>query len=269
MTESATDVLRSVLTDLDPADGHYLLNPPRAFLDAFAVVGTELDEIPMFRILVSHDVARWARDTFPTAARIQTLVDTGLVEFREGPVEAYSSAIVSQQEVFSLVAFEGTARQFHTGDAAFATDAHSECVDLWTDAEPYSLRAPALPQALAQAELKLGQEFQQAFEESLGIADEFDNPQEFHPVRATLLLAAAQEILHYKVSKWGENVGLASSASYSRHKTTLESDGVIETEKVQVEIGRPRQRLFLTEEYRQRIDEEGVDAVLREVARVE
>jgi hypothetical protein len=51
--------------------------------------------------------------------------------------------------------------------------------------------------------------------------------------------------LLYDISKWGEDVGLASKATFSRTKTDLEEAGVVATEKVPIEVGRPRLRLRL------------------------
>jgi hypothetical protein len=269
MSESVTEVFRSVVAELDPASDYYLLNPSRAVLDALGVVGIESDRLPTFRVLASHEIAGWVRDAFITAARIETLAQEGVVEFRRSHVERDSPTIVGEREAFPIVAIGESAKQFHTDDTEFVGDVHAECVDLWADAQPYGVRAPALPEALEQAEARLGQEFQRAFEQSLTVADEFENPAEFCPIRATLLLAAVHEILHYDVSRWGEDVGVASRASYSRRKSTLESEGVIEAETVVTDLGATRHRLGLTDEYRQRIDEEGVESVLREVARTE
>ncbi|MFB6184704.1 MAG: DUF5821 family protein, partial [Haloarculaceae archaeon] len=47
------------------------------------------------------------------------------------------------------------------------------------------------------------------------------------------------------ISKWGEDIGLASKATFSRTKTKLEDMGLIDTEKVPIDVGRPRLRLML------------------------
>ncbi|MFW6153464.1 MAG: hypothetical protein ACOC42_03805, partial [Halobacteriota archaeon] len=49
--------------------------------------------------------------------------------------------------------------------------------------------------------------------------------------------------LLYDVSKWGEDIGLASKATFSRKKSELEDAGVIDTEKEYIDVGRPRLRL--------------------------
>jgi len=64
-------------------------------------------------------------------------------------------------------------------------------------------------------------------------------------VALTLLAAAKQEIQLYEISRWGEDVGLASKATFSRAKGRLEDQGMIATEKVPLDVGRPRLRLQL------------------------
>ena len=69
-------------------------------------------------------------------------------------------------------------------------------------------------------------------------------------VALTLLAAAAHEIQLYEISKWGEEVGLASKATFSRTKGRLEEQSVIATEKVPIDVGRPRLRLRLGDQLR-------------------
>lgn len=64
-------------------------------------------------------------------------------------------------------------------------------------------------------------------------------------VTISLLVAARNEVLLYDISKWGEDVGIASKATFSRTKTKLEELGLIDTEKVPIDVGRPRLRLKL------------------------
>jgi hypothetical protein len=49
--------------------------------------------------------------------------------------------------------------------------------------------------------------------------------------------------LLYDISKWGEDVGIASKATFSRTKSKLEESDLITTEKVPIDVGRPRLRL--------------------------
>jgi len=61
-------------------------------------------------------------------------------------------------------------------------------------------------------------------------------------------VAARNGDLLYDISRWGEDVGIASKATFSRTKTRMEESGVIATEKVPIDVGRPRLRLRLGDE---------------------
>jgi hypothetical protein len=67
-------------------------------------------------------------------------------------------------------------------------------------------------------------------------------------VTISLILAARNGELLYDISKWGEDVGLASKATFSRTKSALEDLGLIATEKVPIDVGRPRLRLKFADE---------------------
>src|SRR5699024_7273037 len=67
-------------------------------------------------------------------------------------------------------------------------------------------------------------------------------------VGVSVLVAAKHGELLYDISVWGEDVGLASRATFSRIKAQLEEEGLITTEKVPIDVGRPRMRLRLGDE---------------------
>ena len=58
---------------------------------------------------------------------------------------------------------------------------------------------------------------------------------------------------------------MASKATFSRTKTRLEERGLIETEKVPIDVGRPRLRLLLGEERLREADAEELASVAREL----
>jgi len=68
-------------------------------------------------------------------------------------------------------------------------------------------------------------------------------------------------VLLYDISKWGEDVGIASKATFSRTKTRLEELGLIDTEKVPIDVGRPRLRLKLGDERLHDADAEEIASV--------
>jgi predicted transcriptional regulator len=84
-------------------------------------------------------------------------------------------------------------------------------------------------------------------------------------VGLSLLVAAKHEQLLYDISRWGEDTGVASKATFSRTKTHLEEQGLIETEKVPIDVGRPRLRLILGNERLREAGTEELSSVAREL----
>jgi len=66
-------------------------------------------------------------------------------------------------------------------------------------------------------------------------------------VALTLLAAAKNSELFYDVVKWGEDVKVASKATFSRRKDFLVNLGVIYEESVKTPFGRPKIRLKLND----------------------
>jgi hypothetical protein len=84
-------------------------------------------------------------------------------------------------------------------------------------------------------------------------------------VAVSLLVAAKHEQLLYDISHWGEDEGVASKATFSRTKTNLEEQGLLETEKVPIDVGRPRLRLLLGNERLREADAEELVGVAYEM----
>jgi predicted transcriptional regulator len=84
-------------------------------------------------------------------------------------------------------------------------------------------------------------------------------------VTISLLVAAKNEELFYDISRWGEDVGVASKATFSRMKNELEDTGLIETEKVPVDVGRPRQRLTIKDDRLKQASSDQIAAVAESI----
>lgn len=88
---------------------------------------------------------------------------------------------------------------------------------------------------------------------------------ELDEVGLSLLVAAKHEQLLYDISRWGEDAGIASKATFSRTKTHLEERGLLETEKVPIDVGRPRLRLLIGNERLGETDAEELASAAREL----
>jgi len=86
------------------------------------------------------------------------------------------------------------------------------------------------------------------FEAAMETLDELVTPA-INEVDTVLLVAAANEVLPYDLSRWAEDIQFCSGVTLSRNKSELVDLNVVTTEKVPMDVGRPRQRLLLTEAY--------------------
>ena len=79
------------------------------------------------------------------------------------------------------------------------------------------------------------------------------------------MLFRSHELQLYDISRWGEDTGVASKATFSRTKTRLEDRGLIDTTKVPIDVGRPRLRLLLGDERLQEADIDDLASVAQEL----
>jgi hypothetical protein len=85
------------------------------------------------------------------------------------------------------------------------------------------------------------------------------------PVTVGLLVGASHELEFSDLVEWGEDSGLASRAKFSRTKQRLEAAGIIDTDSVNIGVGRPRQRLILADEALASLDASELVATARTV----
>lgn len=122
----------------------------------------------------------------------------------------------------------------------------SEFKRLQEQAEHIEIDVPPWDQLLSELESQVNRSTREEFE-TLVRAAQISDLKSLDEVSVALIAAAQSESLLYDISRWGEDVGLASKATFSRRKSALEEDGMIYTEKSPVDVGRPRLRLLLSD----------------------
>jgi hypothetical protein len=117
------------------------------------------------------------------------------------------------------------------------------------ETESFDLRTPAwgrISETLIDTfNTDVEDDFRFAIQEWTKTVDE----QALDTAEIAVLIAGTHELMLHDLSRWGEELGVASKATFSRDKTALVEDGILTSEKVPIEIGRPRLRLMLTDEY--------------------
>lgn len=234
---------------IDGAERGYLLNPAMGTVEELVEVLNGLEGPPTIRLLVPESRLKAVMEDFLIASRAADLVDSGVLSIRLLDERPVNSLLVTDESVVSLVTDPETPAGLSTDDEPYVRTTESHYDEVWEAAESYSLRTPPLSRVRSTLEAALGSETLADFDAVLDSLETARGDGEgLDEVEISLLVAARNEQLLYDVSKWGEDVGLASKATFSRTKTRLEEQGLLTTEKVPIEVGRPRLRLLLGDE---------------------
>lgn len=211
-------------------------------------------------LLVRESVFKGVRDDFLIASLAAELDNEGILSIRTTDAET-TPLLITDEAVVSVVSSGDQVAGLTLDDAEFVASAHEQWNDQWENAEDVSLRTPGRRQVIDTLSGEFGSAVASDFQTILGSLATARGDDEVDKVVVALLAAAKNEELLYDISKWGEDVGLASKATFSRMKTNLEQRGLIETEKVPIDIGRPRLRLVLGNDQLREADSEDIASV--------
>ena len=225
----------------------YLIDPTLQILRAVIEIGVDAETFPSVRVLADRSLLKTVLDDFPVASNAAELVDRGALDLRVVTATAGNALLVTDASVVAIVAAGEQVAGLATADESFVREANETYRTRFEAAEPFSLRTPALSTIRSSLEAEFGSAVRTDFDAVLASIDTTDGP-DLDEVAISLLVAARNDVLLYDISKWGEDTGIASKATFSRTKTDLEDAGLIETEKVPIDVGRPRLRLKLNED---------------------
>jgi len=222
------------------------------------------DDLPELSVLADERTLKDVLGDFVVASRAADLVADGALDLRvlDGAVD--NALFVSQSRVVALVTAGDGVAALSTDDSEFVAEVYEAHRGAFEDAESYALRTPAISRVRETLESEIGSAARADFDAVLD-ATERDGGADLDEVTVSLLVAAKNDVLLYDVSKWGEDVGIASKATFSRTKTRLEDLGIIDTEKVPIDVGRPRLRLKLGDDRLRGIDPEALAAEAAEM----
>ena len=244
MGRSVADVLGEVL-DAE-GDAPLVVAPDPPTIEALVEV---LDaDAPSVRLLADADTLKTVMGAFLVAGRAADHVEAGRLEIRSSD-DGTNTLVLTGASVVSVVAADGRVAGLTTDDGAFVESADDRFETAWERAEAYTLRTPSLARVRETLGAELDESTAEDFDAVLSALETgADNEGELDEVTIALLVAAKNEDLLYDISKWGEDVGIASKATFSRAKSRLEEAGLIDTEKVPIDVGRPRLRLKLADD---------------------
>ncbi|MFP8952302.1 transcriptional regulator TbsP [Natrialbaceae archaeon A-arb3/5] len=237
------DILESVLED---AEGDvYMVNPSWDAIEDFVSVATQFDgSLPSVHMLADERTLKDVMDDFIVASNAADLIAAGSLSLRSLEEAPENSLLITEDRVVAVVHAGDRVGGLITDDESFVDDTYDTYAARWEDAEAFNLRTPPITDVRETLSEEIGPDAEDDFtailnslETARGDGDGLDE------VTISLLVAAKNGALLYDISKWGEDVGIASKATFSRTKTKLEDMGLIDTEKVPIDVGRPRLRL--------------------------
>lgn len=232
---------------LDAANDRLLLvNPdgPAAARLVEAVAGRT--DPPAVAILAAKDLMKDVMEDFLVASRASELLERDALELRVVDTPPNQSVVVTDVGVTALVSVGEGVGGLDSGDASLVEAANDHYGDMVADADSFTLHTPPLSHIRESLAAEIGEEVAADFDAVLtAIDDAHPDGTGLDEVSISLLVAARNGVLLYDIGKWGEDVGLASKATFSRAKSDLVDAGVIGTEKVPIQVGRPRLRLTL------------------------
>ena len=136
-----------------------------------------------------------------------------------------------------------------SGDEDVVIAVREKYISQWKNGRRFQLSKPSYARMLESIGQDLGESMQESIQsvfESAGLTSR--DGEQLDEVYVYLLMAARNKQQFYDLCSWGEDMGVASRAKFSKQKRALEEAGLIETEKVPTDVGRPRQRLVLAKD---------------------
>ncbi|MFC7201630.1 transcriptional regulator TbsP [Halospeciosus flavus] len=231
-------------------DDLFVVNPSADTIESVVETATYYEgDLPEIRMLADERLLKDVMDDFLVASNTADLIEADTLSLRTVEDSTRSSLLVTEDATVALVAAGDDVGGLVTDDEEFVDAAYEAVEADWESADEYTLRTPGISRIRQTLDEDISPEVEEDFENVLasletarGDGDGLDE------VTISLLVAARNRVLLYDISKWGEDVGIASKATFSRTKTKLEDMGLIDTEKVPIDVGRPRLRLKLSDD---------------------
>lgn len=224
----------------------YLVNPTQTTMRELVSECREFESPPPVRLFADEAPLKDLTNDFLVASALADLVDEGLLSVRTLDDVPRSSFLLTSEFLVSIVVGDGQVAGLTSTHESFVSSTFDHYEQRWKRAESFSLRTPPLSHIRATLEEDIGADAVDDFDRVLETLDTARGDGEgLDEVTIALLVAANNGELLYDISRWGEDIRLASKATFSRSKNRLEDIGLIETEKVPIDVGRPRLRLML------------------------
>ena len=222
----------------------YAINQPLLATRAVVRAIYDDEELPAVRLVSEREPLEALADRFPLASTAAASLADGRLSVRVREDLPIAPVFVTDEGVRTLMAMGDVAAYGDRQSGAYVDRARELAPKLWDRAEPFTVATPSLDRLLDTLG-SVDDELRESFAEAVAVATREQLP--FDPVGTALVLACEQELRYRDVSDWSVETGLASRATVSRRKRTLEDAGFLDTRTGESDGGRPPQRLVFTD----------------------
>jgi len=215
------------------------------------------DDAVHFDLFIPESEARNVRLNFPLNAQISELVAQDRLSIYSSDTTPFSTIILDGSDIHTLVQFGQTEAFATLSNDELQTKLDAEFRRISESAELVTPDILPWSELLTRLEEIVDSETRQEFKRLIEAA-RIENVGALDDISVAIVAAAHSGALLNDLSKWAEEVGLASTATFSRRKQNLEESGIIYTEKVPIKVGRPKLRLRLSDAVRE-VEVQGKD----------
>jgi hypothetical protein len=227
----------------------YVVNPTLETVPDIVSQLHEEDGSTAVNLLAANETLKEVMGDFIVAGHASDLVVDDVLSVRLIEDRPEASLFVADGLVVSLVHVDERVGGLTTSEASFVDRVLDHYGDRWEGSEQFQIRTPSVRRVRETLSEEIGPEVTGDFDAILSELDVARGDGEgLDEVTISILAGARHGVLLYDISRWGEDIGLASKATFSRTKSRLEESGIVRTEKVPIDVGRPRLRLRLTED---------------------
>lgn len=231
--------------DSNPEDGEQTVAVQTGEeLSALTEELTRSENPPETHVIADESALLDINNVFSVEGPLQSLIDAGTVTLSSAP-NVENTLLYTENMAASLINTSSGYLSVQTEADADVNAVESVVSSLQEDSDEVDLETASLDCLIESLSETFGSDMSDHFQ---NVFQEHDFSETTHVAEVLLVLAAYNQELLSDISNLGERTGAASKATFSRSKSTLEDAGVIHTEKVTTEVGRPPLRLTLGDE---------------------
>tara|TARA_B110000116_G_scaffold271433_1_gene292157 strand:+ start:861 stop:1694 length:834 start_codon:yes stop_codon:yes gene_type:complete len=198
------------------------------------------------RIISDESLIKETIRNFATASHLSELSSQGILELRTATTLPRTESMLTSSHLVTFIAAGNSIVTLSTPSESLSNDVYLFYDDLWSQSVTFHMHTPPISDIKNSLDDRFGNSFKSDFIIALSSLYKLPSSQHlFDEIALSLLIAARNEVLLYDISRWAEDVGIASRATISRTKKFLEGANLITTENIPVRSGRPRLRLCM------------------------